>query len=138
MTAAPGTASTSISPQCAARLGGHIEITADGQTLPPLHRAAQVSWYGLSGARAYCSVVVGGGGPYAPEDSHNIDVVDDVALGNYSVTFLTPMASNEYAVVLTSGCGWHRREFALENGQLGFVLPYTTRIPNRDCDCYDD
>ena len=29
MTAAPGTASTSISPQCAARLGGHIEITAD-------------------------------------------------------------------------------------------------------------
>jgi hypothetical protein len=102
MTAAPGTASTSILPQCAARLGGHIEITADDPDPTVAPPGGTGVLYGLSGARAYCSVVVGGGGPYAPEDSHNIDVVDDVALGNYSVTFLTPMASNKYAVVLTS------------------------------------
>lgn len=98
---APGTPSLAAIPQCAVQLSGYIEITADDPVQGVVPPDAHVA-YGLSFPKAYCSVEVGTVGPYVREDSHNIAVVDDVALGNYSVTFLRAMAVDTYVVVATS------------------------------------
>jgi hypothetical protein len=115
LTAAPGTASTAAVPQCGGEFAGFVEITAADPSQGVAPPAGRSVFYGLSGCKAYCTVLVApGAGPYALADDHNIDVVDEVATGIYSVTFLEPMASAAYSVVFSTsfagrGVSWSNK-----------------------------
>lgn len=98
ITATPGTASTAAVPQKAGAFAGYIEITADepAQGVSP---AANFPIYGPNIAKACCSVEVDGfSGPYTKQFAFNVNVVDDVATGVYSVTFQRALKDANYSV----------------------------------------
>lgn len=114
MIANAGTPSTAAVPQCASKHNGFIEITAADPSQGVAPPALRHVIYGHTVAKAYCTVEVGTGGPYTKQDAFNIAVVDDVGTGNYSVTFITPMPTADYVIVLSTnvvgrGVTWFNR-----------------------------
>jgi hypothetical protein len=108
LTAVNGTAQTNSAPTMAGQFAGYIRLTGTDPD-EDIDPGANNVLHGANICKAWCVVILSGGGPYNIEDGYNIDeVVYSGTPDVINVTFARAMANANYSVVFAvEDVNWH-------------------------------
>jgi hypothetical protein len=100
VTAAPGTAQTNTAPTRAIGASGYIELTGTDPA-KGVNPGANDALHGANICKAWGTVSLTGGAPYATIDDYNVTNVTEPIANIYRINFVRPFANNTYAITFT-------------------------------------